>query len=336
MIKEMQGPKIDLHLHLDGSLSVDIIRKLAKIQNMELDLSDEELKEKLQVQEGCKSLNEYLTKFDFPLMFLQTEEGIEEGVYFLLEELLLEGMDYVEVRFAPQLHQQKGLTQMQVVESAVRGLERSKLSASLILCCMRGNKNHEENLETIRIASGYQHVSQKDYYTSGYQQASQKEKEHLSVCAVDLAGAEALYPTENFEEEFLLARELGVPFTIHAGEAAGSESVWKALSFGAKRIGHGVRAQEDKELMKELARRGTVLELCPTSNLQTAIYSDIKEYPIREFLEAGIRVTINTDNRMVSNTTLEKEYTLLQEAFSLTEEELNKIKENAVYGKFTA
>lgn len=185
---------IDLHLHLDGSLSVDIIQKLADLQNIILEETEEELREKLQVEDGCTSLNEYLTKFDFPLTFLQTKEGIEESIYLLLQELKEEGLSYAEIRFAPQLHLQKGLTQKQVVASAVVGLKKAKFPASLILCCMRGADNHEQNLETVRLAA--------EYLNKG-------------VSAVDLAGAEALFRTELFEMEFALARKLGVPFTIH-------------------------------------------------------------------------------------------------------------------------
>ena len=298
---------VDLHLHLDGSLSVDIIRKLADVQQILLTESDAELQKKLQVEEGCTSLNEYLTKFDFPLTFLQTKEGIAESVFLLQEELKKEGISYAEIRFAPQLHLQKGLTQDEVVESAVKGLERSDIPAALILCCMRGREVREQNMETVRMAGKYL---------------------GKGVCALDLAGAEALFPTEDYEREFVLAKELGIPFTIHAGEAAGPESVRRAVAFGAKRIGHGVRAHEDAELMKELAEKGIVLELCPTSNLNTAIFSDIKEYPLRKLMDAGVRVTINTDNRMVSNTTLEKEYILLKETFSLTQMEVETLMKN--------
>ena len=304
---------VDLHLHLDGSLSVDIIRKLADVQQILLTESDAELQKKLQVEEGCTSLNEYLTKFDFPLTFLQTKEGIAESVFLLQEELKKEEISYAEIRFAPQLHLQKGLTQDEVVESAVKGLERSDLPAALILCCMRGGDVREQNMETVRMAGKYL---------------------GKGVCALDLAGAEALFPTEDYEREFVLAKELGIPFTIHAGEAAGPESVRRAVSFGAKRIGHGVRAHEDAELMKELAEKGIVLELCPTSNLNTAIFSDIKEYPLRKLMDAGVRVTINTDNRMVSNTTLEKEYILLKETFSLTQMEVETLMKNGVEASF--
>lgn len=305
---------VDLHVHLDGSLSVNIIRALADIQGIELIETDEELREKLQVADGCKDLNEYLEKFDFPLTFLQTSLGIEECVYLLMKELKTEGLAYSEVRFAPQLHKKHGLSQETVVKSAIRGLKRSGFPSALILCCMRGENCHKENMETVRIAAKY--LGQ-------------------GVCAVDLAGAEALFPTRDYEELFAYARKMNVPFTIHAGEASGPESVRAAIAFGAKRIGHGVRACEDSSLMELIAEKEIVLELCPTSNLHTAVFSDIQKYPIRTFLDKGIKVTINTDNRMVSNTTLQKEYELLIRTHKLTETEVELLIENSKRGAFS-
>ena len=154
------------------------------------------------------------------------------------------------------------------------------------------------------------------------------------VVAADLAGAEGLYPTRDFGEEFALARRLGVPFTIHAGEADGPESIWKALEFGAVRIGHGVRAVEDEALMRELAQRGIPLEMCPTSNLQTRAVNSLTDYPLRNFLDRGIRVTVNSDNMTVSDTWAGKEFALLSREYGLTEEEAVKLLKNAKEAAF--
>ena len=190
---------------------------------------------------------------------------------------------------------------------------KSDLRSNLILCCMRGKDNREENLETIRVA---------------------KECLWKGVGAVDLAGAEALFPTENFAGLFALAKELEIPYTIHAGEAVGPESVYKALEFGAKRIGHGVRSIEDENLMKRLAEEEITLELCPTSNLNTSIFSSYEEYPLRKLMEAGVKVTINTDNMTVSNTTVAAELQHMMEAVQLTEEEMHQLAENAASAAF--
>ena len=242
---------IDLHLHLDGSLSLASVKELVVLQDIEIPDNDKELLEKLQVSEGCRDLNEYLEKFDFPCSLMQTPIGITTAVRNLEAELAAQGLIYAEIRFAPQLHLQKGMTQSEVVAAAVKGMGQGALKSNLILCCMRGKDNHEANLETVRVA--------KDFLGKG-------------VGAIDLAGAEALFPTADFAELFVLAKELGVPYTIHAGEADGPESVYKALEFGTKRIGHGVRSLEDRALVQRLAAEGITLELCPTSNLNTSMF----------------------------------------------------------------
>ena len=304
---------IDLHLHLDGSLSVASVRELAAMASIPVPASDEELLEKLQVSKDCRDLNEYLEKFDFPCSLMQTEPAITTAVYNLLEELKSQGLLYAEIRFAPQLHTLRGLTQTQVVRAAVAGLEKSDFKANLILCCMRGRDNGDANLETIRVAA--------EFLGRG-------------VCAADLAGAEALFPTESFLELFRVAVERKIPLTIHAGEAAGPESVWSALECGARRIGHGVRSLEDPALTDHLAKSGIVLELCPTSNLNTNIFPDMPSYPLRKLMDAGVKVTVNTDNMTVSGVTLRSEMEQMIQTFALTEPEIRGLLHNSAEGSF--
>lgn len=305
---------IDLHLHLDGSLSLATVKELADMQKIVIPETEDEIRKKLTVSEDCRNLNEYLDKFAFPCSLLQTREGITTAVYRLQEELKHQLL-YAEIRFAPQKHCEKGLSQEEVVEAALEGLNRSDFPANLILCCMRGENNDSENKKTVEVAARYR---------------------NQGVCAIDLAGAEALYPTERYEGLFFYAKQLGIPYTIHAGEADGPESVRKALSFGANRIGHGVRSLEDPELIEYLAKTGIPLELCPTSNLNTAIYPDIHCFPLRELMDAGVVVTINTDNMSVSGTTMEKEMNKLRGAFDLTEGEEEKFVENGVRVSFAS
>ena len=303
----------DLHLHLDGSLSLPTVRQLARLQDIPLDLSDEELRERLQVDEGCQDLNQYLQKFDFPLTLLQTPEGITESIQLLAQELKDEGHIYAEIRYAPQLHCRQGLTQREVIEASIEGRRQAALPVSLILCCMRGNDNHEQNLETVRLAAEY--VGQ-------------------GVAAIDLAGAEALYPTSGFADLFQLAKDNGVPYTLHAGEADGPESVKAALSYGTRRIGHGVRSAEDPSLVQQLSAEKITLECCPTSNLNTAIFPSIGHYPLRLFLEQGVRMTVNSDNRMVSATNVIREFQLLNGAFHLTVGEVRQLLQNSIDASF--
>lgn len=299
---------IDLHLHLDGSLSLASVKRLAALKDMALP-DDDTLLKQLQVQPDCRSLNEYLEKFAFPCSLLQSEEAISLAVQTLCEELQAQGLIYAEIRFAPQLHLLEGLTQDKVVAAACEGLHRTDFPAGLILCCMRGSDNREENLVTVRMTEKYL---------------------GRGVCACDLAGAEALFPTKDFKELFDLAKELGVPYTIHAGEADGPDSVRCALSYGTRRLGHGVRSIEDPALVEELAAKGVTLECCPTSNLHTCMFPSYEVYPLKDLLAKGLRVTVNTDNMTVSGVTLSHEL----EKLDLMAEQAKQVAVNAANAAF--
>lgn len=303
----------DLHLHLDGSLSIATVRELMELEGRKSVESDEILLNRLCVSENCRDLNEYLMKFDFPVGLLQTKEALTLSVKNLRKELLEKDFEYAEIRFAPQLHVKNGLSQNEIVEAAVKGLEGDGVKAKLILCCMRGDENEKQNQETVETAGAW----------CG-----------RGVCALDLAGAEALFPTENFKELFKRARDLEVPFTIHAGEADGPKSIYTALEFGARRIGHGVRAFEDKALVRELARGKIPLEMCPTSNLHTKVFEKIEDYPLMEYLNAGICATINSDNMTVSRTSVPSELALLKKTFSLSDSDIELIQKNSVIASF--
>lgn len=299
---------IDLHLHLDGSLRPETVRELLVDEGIELSL--EEVSGMLTVSKDCKNLNDYLRTFEYPVKVLQKASNIERVVKELGMDLHAEGLTYAEVRFAPLLSTKAGLTIDEVVEAAIRGATKAMdecrgFRMGLILCCMRGD-NHEANLDTVRAAGKYLGDV---------------------VCALDLAGAEALYDTELFEEEFRLARELGIPFTIHAGEAAGPESIWKALEMGAKRIGHGIRCIEDDALVEYLIRHEIPLEICPTSNMQTRVFGDMDEYPLKELFLMGVHTTLNTDNRTVSDTDLKSEREFAKKYCRMTDEELDAMEE---------
>ena len=314
---------IDIHLHLDGSLSVANTRQLIALcepGSASADavahlhqINDSRLVELLSVDEGCTDLNEYLSKFDLPARLLQTKVQLTLAAETLLHELSELGLAYAELRFAPQRHTWDGLTQAEAIEAVIEGMAAAPIPASLILCCMRGDDNHAENTETLELACAH--------------------LEH-GVAALDLAGAEALFPTRDFTDIFAEAAKRGLPYTIHAGEAAGPESVWEALEMGAQRIGHGVRSIEDPDLVRELASRGTVLELCPTSNLNTSVYSDLGNYPVREFLEAGVRVCVNADNIAVSRTHVGRELRLVKDVLSLSDEDVRILVMNAIEASY--
>lgn len=310
---------IELHLHLDGSLRPETVWELAKEQNIKLPANTvDEVRDQMQVPEDCRTLEEYLTRFDLPLLVLQTREALERAAFELTEDLAKEGVTYAEIRFAPQLSIKGGMTQEQAVEAAIEGVKRGmeqypSIRVGLILCCMRGEDNEEWNLQTVETA-----------------------KKYLGdvVCAVDIAGAESLYPTDRFAPVFEKVREYGLPSTIHAGEAAGPESMKTALAFGAKRIGHGVAAVEDPELVRRLIEEQITLEVCVTSNYQTKVVPSIEAHPIRRLFNAGVRVTVNSDNRTVSNTNVRKELDILRNVFGFKEQEIEKMEEYAWEARF--
>lgn len=288
---------IDLHLHLDGSLSRESVTELCSMQGLEI---PNNLKELLCCPKDCRDLNEYLRCFEFPLTLLQTEDAITYAVERLCYET---DYRYCEIRFAPQLHTRKGLSEKQVIEAACKGL---KDNYRLILCCMRGGRNEE----TLKLCG--------DYMGKG-------------AVALDLAGAEALYPTRDYRHLFEAAHKMGIPFTIHAGEADGPESIRDAVNMGASRIGHGVRAIEDESVMRLLRDNRIPLEMCPTSNLNTRVISDIRDYPIKKYIDAGIIVTVNSDNMSVSDTDVKAELGLISEVLKIDEDMLLLNAEKAAF-----
>lgn len=302
--------KIVLHLHLDGSLRPETVYDWLVEQGEDVTL--EQVQNALMVKKDCRDLNEYLEKFDLPCRMLQTKEHIEQATYELFEDLAKQNVIYAEVRFAPSKHREEGLEYNEIVEAAIKGMERAKkefgIDGSLILCAMRGDSS-KNNLKTVEIA--------KQYLGKG-------------VSAIDLAGAEALFPTRDYKDIFENATALGIPFTIHAGEADGPESIKKALEFGAKRIGHGVRCLEDPKLVGYLVQNEIVLEVCPISNLQTKATGE--DHPMEELYRKGLKVTISPDNNSVSNTDILQEYEWVLEHTNLKIEDLKQMNVNAARG----
>lgn len=319
MLKELNKLAIvELHLHLDGSLSSKIIIEIAKEKGIRLPTYDEkELDNYLMVPKDCDSLNEYLKRFDIPNLVLQDEYGLNKATLDLLSRLSKQGIKYVELRMAPQLSTTKGLTQEEVVQILLKTLKEGKklygIDSNLILCMMRWD-NHKANLETVEVANKY------------------KDK---GVVAIDLAGAEALYPNELFKDEFDLANKYRLNITIHAGEAGDYTSVWSAIKLGAKRIGHGTHSYQDEKLLKYLKDNNIALEMCPTSNVDTKAVKSIKDMPIKLYLDKGIIVTLSTDDPTVSNVTLLEEYQNLYDiGYSLND--LKLIAKNTIMYSFAS
>lgn len=305
MMEFRKIPKIELHVHLDGSLRIDTVSSI-------LEKDEKELRYEMIADEKCKDLNDYLTKFEIPSLVLQTKYALEKAAYELTVDMKNENVIYAEIRFAPLKHINEGLSLIDVMESVFRGLKRLDIKTNVILCMMRGD-SFENNKMIIDLA--------KEYLDNG-------------VCAVDLAGAEGLYKTSTYEELFNYAKEKGVPFTIHAGEADGIESIKAAIDFGAKRLGHGIRAIENREILNLIKEKDILLEICPTSNIQTNVVDSYKNHPIKRLYDMGISISINTDNRTVSNTNLTKEYSYLYNALNMTDEDFIKINKTSIMHAF--
>lgn len=286
--------KVELHCHLDGSLNVDFVDEM--LRNRGIVYEREELKKKLEVRPDCASLSEYLEKFDLPLLCLQTKYGLERAAYELVRDVSKENVRYIEVRFAPMLSTSEGLTCREVIESVVSGLQKGQTEfgvyVSAIVCAMR-HHSLEQNMEMLEAS--------REFIGKG-------------VCALDLAGDEAAFPTSLFRELFRRAKEWEVPFTIHSGECGSVENVREAIALGAKRLGHGIALQESSELRALCVEKRIGIEMCPTSNLQTKAVSEFAGYPLKQFLDERLLVSIHTDNRTVSGTTLGKEQSYFEES----------------------
>ncbi len=300
-------PKIDLHCHLDGCLDVTLIKRI---------LGDVPI-EHIMVNDNCSSLAEYLKCFEAPINCLAQREYTQKLTYEFIKSLSLENVKYVEVRFSPLLIASASYSEREIIENVIAGLKQAEkdfeVKSNIIICAMR-HLDEETNIKSFKLA---------------------KEYENHGVCGLDIAGDENSFPAEEFKGLFSYAKSLEMPFTIHAGECGNARNILESIGMGAKRIGHGVAMRGDIALQKICVDKNIGIELCPTSNFQTKA-STIENYPLREFYNNGVKVTINTDNRTVSNTSLTKELSLISDKFKFTDNEIKTIYRNAVEVSFAS
>ena len=313
-----QLPKTDLHVHLDGSLRLSTILELAAKDNVQLPADTPEgLSKAMHLGENTGSLVEYLKAFDTTLRVMQTEESLHRTAYELAQDAAEENVRYMEVRYAPMLHTRKGLRLTQVVEAVLAGLRDAQqdygIRSEVIICGIR-NISPESSLEMAQLAVAYK--------TRG-------------VVAYDLAGAEYDHPAKNHQASFQLVRDNNLSVTIHAGEAYGPESIHQAIhDCGAHRIGHGCRLREDGDLLHYVNDHRIALECCPSSNVQTGAVRDLASHPVRLYQNLGLRVTINTDNRLITDTTVSKELWLCYTQMGLGFDDLKKMITNGFKAAF--
>jgi adenosine deaminase len=294
-------PKTDLHVHLDGSLRPQTLLELSGELGLDLPAANErEVRALTQVQGEERSLSHYLRAFMYTLPVMQTPAALERIAYELAADAAAENVRLIEVRYSPLLHRERGLHNREIIEAVARGLARAEAETGIItgqiLCGIR-SMTPERSLELAQATLLY--------------------KDH-GVVAFDLAGEEKDYPAKQHREAFFFILNHNLNSTLHAGEAFGPESIAQALHYcGTHRIGHGTRLFENQELMNYVNDHRIPLEMCLTSNVHTGAVSSLNDHPFRKYLDLGLRVTLNTDNRLISDTCVTLEYERAVRAFGL-------------------
>lgn len=304
-------PKAELHCHLDGSLRIetmlDLARRQGKVSLLPSD-SEEGLYEILQEVDASETLESYLAWFRFTIPLMQSRAALSRIVYELAEDNARENVRYLEVRYAPILHTEEGLTIEEVNDAVLEGLRRAKgdfdIRTAIIICGLR-DRFESESLRLAELAVAYQ---------------------DRGVVGFDLAGGEAGNPPKHHLHAFYYARNHLMNLTVHAGESWGPDSIHQALFIcGAHRIGHGTSLHQDDRLMRYVIDHQIPLEICPTSNVQTHVVEDISAHPLKIYIAQGVPVTINTDNRLFSRTTVTDELYRVHTEADIDEEDLRKV-----------
>jgi adenosine deaminase len=301
-------PKAELHVHMDGSLRPETMVELAAEYGRELPSQDPAELAELMRARDTKNLEEYLKNFEITLSVMQHADALERIAFELAEDNAHENVRYVEIRYSPLLNTREGLPLTEAVEAPLRGLARAEamydIRTAVIICGIRNmSPGTSRDLADLTVA----------YKDRG-------------VVAFDLAGAEYNYPAKKHRDAFFTVINKNMATTIHAGEAYGPESIHQALHYcRANRIGHGTRLFEDPELMRFVDDFRIPLEICLTSNVQTGAVASFAEHPLRTYFDAGLVVTLNTDNRLISGTTLTREYLLAHTELGFDWEELKEL-----------
>ncbi|HEM9367636.1 TPA: adenosine deaminase [Streptococcus agalactiae] len=316
VLKELA--KAELHCHLDGSLSLPAIRTLANMADIILPSSDKELRKYVIAPAQTESLVDYLKTFEFIRPLLQTKEALRFAAYDVARQAALENVIYIEIRFAPELSMDKGLTASDTVLAVLEGLADAQkefnIVARALVCGMR-QSSHKTTKDIIK------HIV--DLAPKG-------------LVGFDFAGDEFSYPTDSLVDLIQEVKRSGYPMTLHAGECGCAKHIADSLNLGIKRMGHVTALTGQRDLIKRFVEEDAVAEMCLTSNLQTKAASSIQSFPYQELYDAGGKITINTDNRTVSDTNLTKEYSLFVTYFGTKIEDFLVFNQNAVKASFTS
>ncbi|HTI61978.1 MAG TPA: adenosine deaminase, partial [Gemmatimonadaceae bacterium] len=310
-------PKAELHCHLDGSVRPETLLELAREFRQPVPRDDPDALRDYMRVDDARSLEDYLARFDVTLGVMQTAPALERVAYELSIDAANDGVRYIEVRYAPVLNTRRGLSLGEAVEAPLRGLERAERDggamARVIVCGLR-HMAPDVSLELARLAVAYR---------------------DRGVVGFDLAGGELGNPASPHAPAFAYAREHDLACTCHAGEGADASSIREAVHVcGAHRIGHATRLYEDDSLMQYVNDRRIALEICLTSNVQTHAVESYEEHPLRQYYDRGMNVVLNTDNRLMSGTTLTDEYQHAATALGFTFDELAEIALNGFASGF--
>ena len=305
-------PKVELHVHLDCCLS---FKGLSRIDPT---ISESYYKKKF-IGTSCSCLKDYIRCADTALEYMQTKEQLEIVIEDLFDQLVNDNVIYAEIRFAPLLHLKKGLSSKNVVEIVSNKTkiesEKSGIEVGLILCTLR-HFSVDQSLQTVKLV---------------------KDFSNKNVVGFDIAADEAGFPIDNHIKSFQFARDNNIFCTAHAGEALGADSVTNTLKYlKPNRIGHGVRCIEDNSLIEKIKKENIHLEICVTSNMVTKVFNDLKDHPVDFLLNKGISLSINTDGRTISDTTLNKEYVLLNKEFDWLKNKFLEVNINAMKASFSS
>ncbi|WP_281512747.1 adenosine deaminase [Mammaliicoccus vitulinus] len=304
--------KTELHCHLDGSVSIELIQQLAREQQVNINIED------IQVDQACESLDEYLKSFDTILKVLQTKDSLEKAVIDVAQQAHHDNIKYIEIRFAPLFHMDKGLNLKEILEAVNNGATKAEslyqIKVNMLVCGMR----HHENKTNI------------DLFT----EVNALKNETRHVVGFDFAGPEEAFPTSAIQEAIQYSNHSNSHLTLHAGECGCIHNIIEGIELGARRIGHGVAAISDDTALEYIKNRNVLLEICPTSNLQTKAIQTLAELNIRKLIEQDIPFNINTDNRTVSSTNLNTEYELLYNHNLMTIDEIKDINIKAIEHAF--
>lgn len=318
MLNVQELAKTELHCHLDGSLSLSAIRQLAQMAEISIPEKDEELSKLVSIEGKVDSLMTYLKTFDFVRPLLQTEEALEIATSDVLRQASEDGVLYIELRFAPELSTDKGLTILEAVKAVLCGMEKAQKEFGIVAKFLVCGLKQTDPSQTREIFSAIADLAPK------------------GLVGFDFAGNEADYPTHELAELIDYTQSLGYPMTFHAGECGCVTNVAQALALGIKRIGHGTALSGHAEAIQVFVNSGATLEMCLTSNHQTGAAQTLADFPYEQLVQAGAKITINTDNRTVSNTNLNKEYQLFVEYFGTTKEEFYQFNRNAIQASFAS